>query len=111
MNALNAHHQESLKQFEDPMMAIIAEIMKSGETGDTLRVNELYNQLQPLIDGYMNNEIEFIRSHSGDYLGHFLLEQSKEELEPKTVKELADGFTTESVYSRKVKEYLNAISE
>ncbi|MCR4858996.1 MAG: DUF4369 domain-containing protein [Bacteroidales bacterium] len=111
MNALNAHHQESLKQFEDPMMAIIAEIMKSGETGDTLRVNELYNQLQPLIDGYMNNEIEFIRSHSGDYLGHFLLEQAKEELEPEKVKELADGFTTESVYSRKVKEYLNAISE
>jgi hypothetical protein len=31
-------------------------------------------------------------------------------LDPEIVKELADGFTTESVYSRKVKEYLNATS-
>jgi len=111
MNALNAHHQESLKQFEDPIMALATEIEKAGAAGDTMRVLELSSQLQPLIESYMNSEIEFIRSHSGDYLGHFLLDQSKEELDPATIKELADSFTSESVYSRRVKEYLNASSE
>jgi len=91
-------------------MALVTEIDKAGVAGDTMRVLELNNQLQPLIEAYMNSEIEFIRSHSGDYLGHFLLDQAKEELDPEIVKELADGFTTESVYSRKVKEYLNATS-
>jgi len=110
MNALNNHHQESLKQFEDPIMALVTETDKAGVAGDTMRVLELSSQLQPLIEAYMNSEIEFIRSHSGDYLGHFLLDQAKEELDPEIVKELADGFTTESVYSRKVKEYLNATS-
>ena len=110
MNVLNAHHQESLKQFEDPIMALVTETDKAGVAGDTMRVLELNNQLQPLIEAYMNSEIEFIRSHSGDFLGHFLLDQAKDELDPEIVKELADGFTTESVYSRKVKEYLNATS-
>lgn len=110
MNALNAHHQESLKQFEDPIMALATEIEKAGVAGDTVRVFELNKQLQPLVESYMNSEIEFIRSHSGDFLGHFLLDQAKDELDPEIVKELADGFTTESVYSRKVKEYLNATS-
>lgn len=110
MNALNAHHQESLKQFEDPIMALATEIEKAGVAGDTVRVFELNKQLQPLVESYMNSEIEFIRSHSGDFLGHFLLDQAKDELDPEIVKKLADGFTTESVYSRKVKEYLNATS-
>ena len=106
MNALNAYHQQNLIQFEEPIMALFAEMEKANEVGDTLRINELNEQVQPLMESYFNNEIEFIRSHSGDYLGHFMLDLAKEEFDLETVKELANSFTTESVYSKKVKDYI-----
>lgn len=106
MNALNAYHQQNLIQFEDPIMALFAEMGKASEADDTLKLNELNEQIQPLMESYFNNEIEFIRSHSDDYLGHFMLDLAKEEFDLETVKELSDGFTTESVYSKKVKEYI-----
>jgi hypothetical protein len=109
MNALNAYHQESLKQYEDPIMALCAELMEAGQAGDTLKVAELNEQLQPLMEAYTNNEIEFIKSHSDDYLGPYMLYLAKEGIEDETVKELVDGFTTESVYSKKVEDYLSGI--
>ena len=111
MNALNAHHQESLKQYEDPIMALCAEMMEASKADDSLKVAELNEQLHPLMEAYTNNEIEFIRSHSDDYLGPYLLYLAKEGLEDETVKELVDGFTTESVYSKKVKEYLQEVEK
>lgn len=106
MNAFNAYHQESLKKYEDPIMALCAEMIEAGKVDDTLKVAELNEQLMPLYEAYINNEIEFVRSHSNDYIGHYMLCLIKEELEPEMVRELVDGFTTESVYSKKVKDYL-----
>lgn len=80
--------------------------MQASEVGDTLRVAELNEQVQPLIESYFNSEIEFIKSHSGDYLGHYLLNLTKEELDLETVKETANNFITELVYSKQMNEYI-----
>jgi hypothetical protein len=110
MNAINAYHQESLKQYEDPIMALCTEIIEAGKVDDTLKMVELNEQLQPLMEAYTNNEIEFIRSHSDDYLGPYMLYLAKEGIEDETVKELVEGFTTESVYIQKVKDYLQEVN-
>lgn len=106
MNILNDFHQQSLVQFEDPLMGLYAEMGAAVETGDTLRVFEINEQLPPLMEGYFNNQIDFIRNHSDSYIAHYMLYLMREELEPEMIKELAAGFTTESMFSKKVKEYL-----
>lgn len=107
LDTLVAYHERSLKEYEDPIMALYAEMSKTfTETGDMSKVTEIDARLQPLIDAYFNNQIEFIKAHSDSYLGHYMLNEIKLELEPAMVKELADGFTNESMYSKEVKEYL-----
>lgn len=106
MNALNAYHQQNLMQFEDPIMALYAEMEIASEAGDTLKINELNEQVQPLMESYINNEIEFIRSHSDSYLGHYLLDLGKYDFGIEVVKELLEGITNESVYSKNVKDYI-----
>lgn len=106
MNTYNEFHQQSLKQYEDPIMALYEEMGKAYEAEDTVRSAEINDQLNALIEGYFNNQIEFIKNHSDSYLAHFMLDQAKSDFEFNTVKELSDGFTTESVYSKRVKEYI-----
>lgn len=102
MNELSAHHQKSIELYEDRIIAIYAEMMES----DPKKVEELNTEVQVLQKGYSDYQVEFIRSHSDSYIGHYLLDLMKESLDFELVSELASGLTNESAYSRNVKEYV-----
>lgn len=106
MNDYNDFHQQSLKDFEEPIMALYGEMGEAYQANDTLRAAEINDQLKPLIEGYFDNQIEYIRNHPDSYIAHHLLNEMKAEMEFSTVKELAESFTNESVYSKQVKEYI-----
>ena len=78
----------------------------ASQAGDTVKVAEINAQLQPLVKDYHNYEADFIRNHADSYLGHYMLDLLKEDLDLEVVKELAASFTTESVYSNNVKKYI-----
>lgn len=102
MNELSAHHQKSIELYEDRIIAIYAEMMES----DPKKVEELNTEVQVLQKGYSDYQVEFIRSHSDSYIGHYLLDLMKESLDFNLVSELAAGLTNESTFSRSVKEYV-----
>lgn len=102
MNELSAYHQKSIELYEDRIIAIYTEMMGS----DPKRVDELNAEVQDLQKGYSDYQVEFIRSHSDSYIGHYMLDMMKEELEPELLAELASGLTNESPYSRSVQEYV-----
>jgi len=102
MNELSAHHQKSTELYEDRIIAIYAEMMDS----DPKKVEELNAEVQVLKKGYIDYQVEFIRSHSDSYIGHYLLDLMKEGFDFELVNELASGLTNESAYSRSVQEYV-----
>ena len=107
MNRVNEFHQQSLAEFEDPIMALYAEMGDAYEADDTVRAAEIDTQLQSLVDAYFDNQKEFIRNHSDSYIGHYMLYEMMRDLELDAVKELYEGFTNESMYSKRVKEYID----
>ena len=106
MNELMTHHEKCRTLYEERILAAYAEMNEAFQTGDTVKVAEIDAQIQPLVKDYTNYQTDFIRSHADSYLGHYMLDLIKEDLDLEEVKELAASFTTESVYSNNVKKYI-----
>lgn len=106
MDELMAHHEKCIELYEDRILAAYAEMEAAFQTGDTVKVAEINAQLQPLVKDYHNYQADFIRNHADSYLGHYMLDIMKNDLDLEVVKELAASFTTESVYSNNVKKYI-----
>ncbi len=102
MNELSAFHEKSAKLYENQIMAIYAEMAQS----DSAKVEELNAQVQPIIKEYYDYQVDFIKNHSDSYIGHFMLDQMKRELDFELVKELAAGFSNESAFSKSVQEFI-----
>lgn len=62
--------------------------------------------MQPIIKEYFDYQVNFIKNHSDSYIGHFMLDQMKRELDFELVKELAAGFTNESAFSKSVQDFI-----
>ncbi len=106
MNEFNDFHQKSLTQYEDKIMALSTELITAFESGDTVKGVELNEEMMSLYDAYIENNLNYIRSHPDSYLAHYMLSTMMQELDPEQVKEIYDGFTTESIYSKRIKEQL-----
>jgi hypothetical protein len=108
MDILMAHHEESMKLYEEPIMAAYMELEEAGLTGDTVKFAEINDQIQLLIKEYFNHEADFIRNHADSYLGHYMLDDMKEDLDFELVKELASGLSNESVYRKNVQKFIES---
>ena len=106
MDVMMAYHKDCMKQYEEPILAFYDEIAECVAADDTIKLFEINEKLPPLMEAYHNYQADFIRSQSDNYLGHYMLDLCKYELDIEVVKELSAGFTNESVYSKNVKEYI-----
>ena len=106
MDEVMAHHDKCIELFEDRILAAYAEMETAFQAGDTVKIAEINAQLQPLVKDYHNYQADFIRNHADSYLGHYMLDIMKNDLDLDVVKELAASFTTESIYSNNVKKYI-----
>ena len=106
MDELMVHHEKCRTLYEERILAAYAEMETAFQTDDTVKIAEIDAQLQPLVEDYNNYQADFIRNHADSYLGHYMLDLMKEDLDLEKVKELAASFTTESVYSNNVKKYI-----
>lgn len=108
MDTLMAFHEEAMKLYEEPIFSAYMEMEAAGVAGDTMKVAEINERVQPLVQDYYNYQVAFIKKHSDSYLGHYILDQMKEEIDFELVKELAGGFTNESVFSKNVRKYIES---
>ena len=107
MDELMAFHVKCQELYEDRILSAYKDMEMAAMSGDTTKVNEIYAQLQPIIKEYYDYQVEFVRSHSDSYIGHYMLDLIKYELDLDEVKELYDGLTTETSFSRNVKKYID----
>lgn len=105
MNAFNAYRQE-LKTMEESIMAMFDESQKAYLEGDTAKSAELYAQVETAMEEYQDFRFEYIKNHADNYLFQFILLQDAEDFGYEKVKEVAENLTTESIYSKRINEYL-----
>ena len=105
MDEYNAY-RESLLPMERQMRELFDEGQEAVFSGDSVRGYEILEQVHTMMDEYNNKRFDYFRNHGDSYLVHSMLDQEKEEMELEEVKEIASHFTTESMYSKSVDEYI-----
>lgn len=107
MDAYNAYRDEFLPM-EESMMALFNESQDAYMSGDTVKAAELYAQVETAMKDYKNYRFDYLKNHPDTYLTHFMVLQEVDGFDfgYEEVKELAEGFTTESVYSKRINDYL-----
>ena len=105
MDAYNAFRQELLPM-EESMMATFSEAQEAFMAGDTVKSAELQAQVEAAMEDYQNYRLDYIRNHGDNYMAHFMLLQDKDEFDYEAVKEVAQSFTTESVYSKRLNDFI-----
>lgn len=105
MDEYNAYREEILPM-EDEIMALVPEMETAYKENDTVKGNELFWKMMASYDEYNNYRLDYIKNHPDSYLTHFMLYNSKGDFELAKVKEVVENFTTESVYSKRLKEYI-----
>ena len=58
------------------------------------------------MEEYQDFRFDYIKNHADNYLFQFILLQDAEEFGYEKVKEVAESLTTESIYSKRINEYL-----
>ncbi|MBO4587990.1 MAG: DUF4369 domain-containing protein [Bacteroidales bacterium] len=104
MDIIMAYHEESMRLYDEKILSLYMEIANA--EGDTAKIAEVESRLQPLMKEFYGYQANFIREHSDSYVSHYMLDMFKWDLDIDTVKALAAGFTSESVYSKKVQKYI-----
>ena len=107
MAILTEYQQRSLTEFGEPILALYDEMAAAYEVDDTVRAAEIDAQIDPLVEAYYEDQKNFIRDNSDNYIGHYMLNEAKTDFDLETVKELYEGITNESMYSKRVKEYID----
>ena len=110
MDGYNAYRQELLPM-EESMMALFDEAQETYFSGDSVKAAELFAQIEPAMEDYKNYRLDYFRTHGDNYLTHFMFCQEMQEFEPAVVREVASHFTTESLYSKRIDEYLKKVEK
>ena len=111
MDELEACRHKSLVQYEEPMIALFDKMLGALADDDTLKANEMNTQIEALAQERNNYYIDYIREHADSFHAQFLLDQLKEDFDADVVKELVDGFNTETVFSKSIKDYLEQMEK
>jgi len=104
MDILVAHHEEAMELYENKIMATYMEMIEAG--GDEEKIAEINERLQPIISEYQAYQVDFIKKNSDNFIGHYMLDICKTDLDIELLKELSDGLTNESEFSNNVKGYI-----
>lgn len=105
MDDYNAYRQELLPM-EESMMALFQESQEAYMSGDTVKSGELYAQVEAAMEEYQDYRLDYIKTHADSYMAHYMLLQGVEEFGYEKVKEVAGSLAPESMYSKRINEYL-----
>ena len=102
LDAYNDHLHELQVQVIEHYQAMNNAI----EEGDSIMMDSLTNVGTSLLDNMNSYRDEYVKEHADSFLAHYILNESKQEYEIPYLKELMSNFTSESIYTKELNEYI-----
>ena len=97
---------EQMDKFDEQINGIYAEMQQAFADSNNELVDSL-NQLSfSIMEQKDNYRDDYIKTHSNSFVAHYILDEVKQDYPLAQLKELAAGFTTESVYSKDINDYI-----
>lgn len=99
---------KDLAKINEPGHALEEEINAAYDANDSLRYEELNEQFLVIYHENLDYKKDFVRNHADSYVGHYVLDDMKYDLELADVKELASLLTNESAYRDNVVKFIES---
>ena len=99
-------YEETQNQYNDQIRELYAVMQQAFADNDTIIIDSLNTVGTALMEQQDNYRDEYIKNHGDSFLAHYLLDESKQDYDLATLKELMAGFTTESLYTKDLNDYI-----
>ena len=103
--ALDAYYDQ-LKQLQSQVMEHYQAMNKAIEEDNSAMMDSLNQVGTSLLDNMNSYRDEYIKEHADNFLAHYILNESKQEYEIPYLKELMSNFTSESLYTKELNDYI-----
>lgn len=102
------NYWKDLAKINEPGHALEEEINAAYDANDSLRYEELNEQFLVIYHENLDYKKDFVRNNADSYVGHYVLDDMKYDLELADVKELASLLTNESAYRDNVVKFIES---
>jgi len=99
-------YEETQNQYNDQIRELYTVMQQAFADNDTIIIDSLNTVGTALMEQQDNYRDEYIKNHGDSFLAHYLLDESKQDYDLATLKELMAGFTTESLYTKDLNDYI-----
>ncbi len=99
-------YEETQNQFNDQIRELYAVMQQAFADNDSIAMDSLNTVGTALMEQQDNYRDEYIKNHGDSFLAHYLLDESKQDYDLASLKELVAGFTTESIYTKDLNDYI-----
>ena len=101
-NEFNAKQNE----FNAQIRELYATMQQAFADNDSILLDSLNTVGTALMEQQDNYRDNYIKSHPDSFLAHYLLDESKQDYSLDELKEIMAGFTTESIYTKDLNDYI-----
>ena len=99
-------YNDQLNQFEMQIRELYAVMNEAFANNDSIKMDSLNKVGTALMEQQDNYRDDYIKAHPESFVTHYILDQVKQDYPLDQLKEMVSAFTTESIYSRDLNNYI-----
>ena len=100
-------YNEQLNTFDSQIRELYAVMNEAFANNDSIKMDSLNKVGTALMEQQDNYRDDYIKAHPESFVSHYILDQVKQDYPLDQLKEMVAAFTTESIYSRDLNDYIN----
>ena len=99
-------YEETQNEFNTQIRELYGVMQQAFADNDTTMMDSLNTAGTALMEQQDNYRDDYIKAHGDSFLAHYLLDESKQDYDLTALKEMMAGFTTESIYTKDLNDYI-----
>lgn len=99
-------YEETQNEFNTQIRELYGVMQQAFADNDTTMMDSLNTAGTALMEQQDNYRDDYIKAHGDSFLAHYLLDESKQDYDLNALKEMMASFTTESIYTKDLNDYI-----
>lgn len=99
-------YNKSLNEFNKQFMDLYNQMDEANRNNDTVLMEQISERGNEIMEQKTNYINDFVLQHKDHFVSHFIIDEQKQDYPIDALKELVSSFTTESLYTKDLNEYI-----
>ena len=99
-------YEMGMNKIDEQIRDLYNVMQEAFANSDSVMMDSLNTVGNALMEEQANYRDDYIKSHGDSFLAHYLLDESKQDYDLSALKEMMAGFTTESIYTKDLNDYI-----